>query len=140
MGNELPVTMATPTYVPFDPAKPAITQTRQAEIDAARTNALAMRDCFIAMLGLVSGWALGTYSPNGPEKPVGVYPYRGAEWFWVVYTWGTTGGATDNPTQINVSYTNDSLSTTVIMPDLSGKSVATIAHDADGYVNSITWS
>lgn len=132
--------MATPTYVPYDVAKPNIAQTRQAEVDAARTNALALRDAFICMLGLYPEWQFGVYAPD-PTQPVAVYPNNGgAEIFWVVSNYGSLSGEPGFVTQINLTYSADGLASQVIIPDLTNKWVATPAYDADGFVNSITWS
>lgn len=131
--------MATPTYVPYDVAKPNIAQTRQAEVDAARTNALALRDAFISMLGNYPGWSYGMYAPD-PTQPTAPYPTDGVNLFWVVYGYGAIAGEPGFVSQIVFTFSADGLASQVIMPDLANKYVARPTYDANGYISAITWS
>jgi hypothetical protein len=128
--------MATPAYVPYDVAKPNIAQVRQAVIDGERTNLLALHDAFCALLFTMPAWNIGLYLPGGWQgTPLGVYPYYGGNLFWTIYNTNANG-----VTGWQLQFSNDGLSTAVLMGDLTGKANTTVSSDANGYVNSITWS
>ena len=125
-------------YTPFNAAVPTVAQTRQAAVDAMRTNIQAMRDCLVGT-GIVQGF---NYSVSGgtASQPALLLYKRAAEWIKVALTWGSTGGEDGNVTKMAFYYSSDSGSNYYGMADVTnGYYVCTIAYDADGNVTTTAW-
>lgn len=125
------------TYTALDTSKPTTAQTRQAAVDAIRTNIVAIRDAIVSG-GLVQGF---NYSVVGgtAEQPAQVFLKRGAEWIRLDLTWGVSGGASGNVTKAAYYYSANSGGAYDAMADLSGNYVITLAYDASGNLITTTW-
>ena len=88
----------------FNPATPAATQNGTAAIDSMRANLLALRDSIIA--GSLPGWAATAIGPDlsQPEK---IEYSNSPEKIRATITWGTAGGETGNPVQVDYDYSDD---------------------------------
>lgn len=95
-------------YTDFDDSKPVATDNGVATVDAIRNNLLAMRDSVI--MGFMPGWS-ATPSGGTNEQPAQWLYSKGTERLRASITWGTTGGADGNPTQVVWEYSSDSGST-----------------------------
>jgi hypothetical protein len=118
-------------YVPFNSAVPTVSQTRQAAVDAMRTNQMADRDANI--IGAFKGF---NYSVSGgtAEEPAITYRKNGAEWLRATLTWGTSGGELGNVTVAVYAYSANSGGAW----DTIG--TCTISYDANGNVTQTVWS
>lgn len=128
-------------YTPFNSSAPTTggspTPTRQATIDAIRTNLMALRDV-LAAGGFVQGFDY-SWSGGTVDEPTNIFYKRGVEWIKVVLTWGTTGGEDGNITKMAFYYSSNSGVGYDNMADDAGEFVLTISYDANGYVNSTSW-
>lgn len=134
------------TFTAFDKAKPTTAQTRQAAIDAIRTNLLAIVAAMVASGVTAPGWnytnsvTLGEGTPGTADKPLRIYYKFGTGgttiWIKAVVTWnGTTG----NPDKIAFYYSDDNAGTYANLVDTSGNYVLTISYDASNNVTATTW-
>lgn len=115
-------------WTPFDPAKPVVSGTRQAELDATRANLLALR-AMLAAGGSPYGWNR-TQAGADIAKPTSETYANGVLRLRVTYTWGTTGGAAGNVTKEVYEYSDTSGSSYEPLDDESGNYVATYTYDA----------
>lgn len=85
------------SYTQFDSANPVVGQTRFNAIESMRNNLLALRDMslFKMAVGFNFSKAGGT-----AEQPAQHFFKKGAEWIRNDLTWGATGGAEGNVTQM----------------------------------------
>lgn len=127
-------------YVPFVDGKPVFTDDGDDVVDDIRENLMALRDAVVA--GAFVGWDMTVTAGTGSnEKPQYIYLHRNGastERIRVEYTWGTTGGATDNPQVMVFSYTadDDPLGSSV----WSTMGTLTMTYNSDGTVASGAWS
>lgn len=120
-------------YTPFDPTKPdATAQTLTQMGQSERDNLRAVRDACI-MGGGFFGWSL-TISGGTAAMPTTFVYASGTERVQAVITWGTTGGATDNPESVAYSYSADSGA------NYDPIGTRTITYDVDGNVTAASWS
>lgn len=124
-------------YIPYDVAKPITLQTRQAAIDAERTNLIALRNV-LAANGAVQGWDY-TWAGGTIDQPTQQQFRRGAEWITLLLTWGTVGGEYGNMTRCVYFYSSNSGAVSDPMADTTGNYVANFSYDADGNCIGITW-
>lgn len=84
-------------YTQFDSVNPVIGQSRFNAVESMRNNLLALRD--MAVLHMAPGF---NFSKAGgtAEQPAQHFFKKGAEWIREDLTWGTTGGAEGNVTQV----------------------------------------
>lgn len=124
-------------YTALDPTVPTVAQTRQAAIDAARTNMQAMRDALIAC-GTVQGF---NYSVTGgtAEQPATLLYKKGTEWVKIDLTWGNSGGSDGNVTKAAFYYSSNSGGAYDAMADDDGNYVVTLAYDASANLTTSTW-
>lgn len=127
-------------YTALDQSKPTTAQTRQAAVDAIRTNQNALRDAVVA-LGGVPGfdYIAGTAGGGTAEQPSEMMFSRGTERVYIVLTWGTTGGSAGNVTKVAFYYSSDSGALYDPMADLAGKYVLTLTYDANSNLVSTAW-
>jgi hypothetical protein len=114
-------------YTAFDSSKPNFSDSRTSQVNYIRTNLTALRDAVImaAMKGFNYSWSGGT-----ADKPTYQYYKNGNTWLRATITWG----ADDNPTSILYEKsTNGGLSYAAI-------GTVTYSYDADGNLDSSTWS
>lgn len=120
-------------YTSFDDTKPVSSDNGLVTVDAIRNNLLAMRDAVV--MGAFNDWnyapTVGTGTASQPQYAV--YS-KGTERLRATLTWGTTGGADGNVTQMVWAYSSDSGSTY----DTIGTQA--ITYDTDANVTGITWS
>lgn len=118
-------------YTQYNSAVPTTAQTRQAAIDAIRTNEMAMRDAIIA--GNLPGF---NYSVSGgtADQPQYLYRKKSTEWIRTTLTWGTTGGEAGNVTVAVYAYSSNSGG----LYDTIG--TCTWTYDSSGNVTATTWS
>jgi hypothetical protein len=91
-------------YTLFDPSKPdAATQNGTQIMQAIQLNMKALRDMVAA--GTLVYWN-ATMSGGTADKPTQILHSKGDEYIKEVIVWGTTGGATDNPSTITYSYSD----------------------------------
>lgn len=124
-------------YTPYNQAQPTTAQTRQAGVDAMRTNMVALRD-ILAAGGLVPGF---DYSASGgsAEQPAQIFFKRGAEWIRIDLAWGSSGGADGNVTKAAYYYSANSGGLYDPMADAAGEYVAHLSYDANGNLTTLTW-
>lgn len=119
-------------YTPFDQTKPdPATQNITQFGTSIRTNEAAIRDMVVGMAPF--GWNL-SITGGTPEQPGTSTLSKGTERVRCVTTWGTSGGAANNPTIMVYSYSANSGSTW----DAIG--TVTMAYDSNGNLTSSTWS
>lgn len=122
------------SYTPLDVTKPTTAQTRQAAIDAARTNVDALRDILCAT-GQVQGFNY-SISTGTNAKPTQVLFKRGAEWIKVDLTYD----GNDLVTKCAFYYSSNSGGAYDPMADLTnGYYVLTITYDGNFDVSATTW-
>ena len=99
-------------------------------VDDTRNNLMAMRDAVVA--GVMPGW---DYSPNGgtAEQPAEFLYTKGSERIRGAVTWGSSGGADGNVTQIAWSYSSNGGSSYDAMGTQG------VTYDSDANVTAITW-
>lgn len=126
-------------YPVYNGTKPdPTTDDGNAVCQAVRDNDQVIRDAVVS--GNLSGWnmtprnAADTGAPPDPTQPPMIKFEKSTEEIQMVITWGTTGGADGNPTQIIYKYSSNSGSTF----DTIG--TQTITYDANGNVTGTTWS
>jgi hypothetical protein len=116
-------------YTDFVDGKPVATDGGLLTIDYMRENLMAMRDAVV--MGMMTGWSyaptVGTGSASQPQYYVWS---KGTERLRATPTWGTSGGADGNPTQIVWEYSSDSGSTWDAIETVS------ITYDAGGNVTA----
>lgn len=128
-------------YDPFRSTVPTTagspTPSRQATIDDARKNMMALRDILVAG-GLVQGF---DYSVSGgtAEEPANLFYKKGTEWIKLVLTWGTTGGEDGNVTKMALYYSSNSGGVYENMADDAGEFVLTLTYDSNGNCTSTSW-
>lgn len=118
-------------YNAFTDGKPVGTDTGLEAIDYMRENLMALRDAVVA--GAMAGW---DYAPSGgtADEPATVTYSKSTERIRGSITWGSSGGADGNPTEIVWEYSSDSGSTW----DAIG--TESITYDASANVTAVTWS
>lgn len=133
-------------FTPFDPTKPTTAQTRQAAIDATRTNLFALACQLIITGGLVPGWtytnsvtrALG--SPGTADKPNIIFFTTGAggtqQWLKGVLTWNGGTGLVD---KVALYYSSDNEGTYANLADTAGNYVLHLSYDVNGNLTATTW-
>jgi hypothetical protein len=124
-------------YTALNVTVPTVAQTRQAAVDAMRTNIAALRDSIVAT-GCAQGF---NYSVAGgtAEQPAQLFYKRGAEWIRADLTWGATGGELGNVTKAAFYYSSNSGGAYDPMADASGYYVVTVAYDANANPTTSTW-
>lgn len=121
-------------YNDFQDSKPVSSDDIGDYTDSIRENLMAMRDAFISGFGM-PGWDYAPTTGTGTtEQPQYMIWSKGTEQVRLTLTWGSSGGADGNVTQIVGAYSSN-----------SGGSYDTIgtkaiAYDSDGNVTSTTWS
>lgn len=119
-------------YVPFDQTKPdAATQNGTAFAQSARANFAALRDMLVA--GAPFGWNY-SWSGGTADKPSTTWYAKGTERIRGQTTYGTSGGAQDNPTQIVYAYSPDGGTTYYTIGTMA------VTYTTGGDVNAVTWS
>lgn len=122
-------------YTKFDKTQPNFRNERDEFVDNSRNQLIALRDSMVdGRLASVNNFR---YSDFLTPTPLYIY-YENAyqERVQADFTWGTTGGALDQPTVIAFTHKADfQISTTA---DPIG--TETITYDADGNLDTITWS
>lgn len=118
-------------YIQFDQTKPTGTANGSVTLQHVRENLAAIRD--IAALGAAIGWNY-TWFGGTAENPENTRLDRGTERLRATITWGTSGGADGNATQIVFAYSQNSGGTYETI------GTQAIAYDASGNVTSTTWS
>lgn len=133
-------------YEPFDPALPdPSTENGTQAFDSTRENLLAVRDAIIAN-GFFPGWDAELQDSDGspstdPEQPDQVVFSKGAERIKISITWGTVGGATDNPEVILAEYSANSGTLYEPMGAVGYPlGTMTISYNASGSYLSHAWS
>lgn len=118
-------------YTKFDKTQPNFRNERDEFVDNSRNQLIALRDAF------ADGRLAGPFSIfiNGGQQPFSIV-YLDLESLRASITWGTTGGALDQPTQIVHERKADQLLFTPT--DTIG--TETLTYDADGNLDTITWS
>lgn len=128
------------TYTQYDDAKPVGTDNGNVAITDIRNNLMAMRDAVVA--GVMVGWdGTVTAGTGSTEKPQYLYLHKNGastERIRVEYTYGTTGGATDNPVTAVLHYTADDDPLGSAVWDSMG--TCTLSYNSDGTVASWAWS
>ena len=116
-------------YVPFVDSKPVATDTGLDVIDDIRENLMAMRDAVV--IGMMAGWSYAPTVGTGSASQPQYYIYsKGTERLRATVTWGTSGGANGNPTQVVWEYSSNSGST------YDSIDTRSITYDADGNVTA----
>ncbi|MEM1189950.1 MAG: hypothetical protein AAGI72_15565 [Pseudomonadota bacterium] len=112
-------------YDAFVDAAPVASDTGNDFADTTRENLMALRDAVV--MGLMKGW---TYAPVGgtAAQPAQFLYSKGLERIRGTVTWGTSGGADGNVTQIVWAYSADSGSSYDTITTES------VTYDADGFV------
>jgi len=120
------------TWPTLDVTKPdATTQTLTQMGQSARDTLTIVRTALAA--GTMFGWA-ETPSGGSEEQPAVMTYAKGVERIRASITWGTTGGATGNPTAILYEYSSDSGSTWAAAGTMN------LSWTASGNSGGITWS
>lgn len=116
-------------YTQFDSANPVVGQSRFNAIESMRNNLLALRDMslFKMAVGFNFSKAGGTV-----EQPAQHFFKKGAEWIRNDLTWGTTGGAEGNVTQV-VRYKSLNSGTTYDLVE-----TITFTYDVNGNLSEVT--
>lgn len=127
-------------YVPFVDQKPVFSDNGDDVVDDIRENLMALRDAVV--LGVLVGWDMTVTAGTGTnEQPQYLYMHKNGvstERLRITYTWGTTGGATGNPTVLALHYTADDDPLGSATWDSMG--TFTITYNSDGTVASGAWS
>ena len=119
-------------YTQFDEDGPdGTTGDGSTVITTITENDLALRDAVVA--GVMPGWDM-TPSGGTADEPATITWDKGTERVKEDITWGSSGGADGNPTQIILSYSSNSGGAYDTM------GTQTISYDVNGNVTSITWS
>lgn len=118
-------------YTPFVPDKPVITDTGGDVVDATRENLMALRDAIVA--GVLAGF---NFSASGGTAayPTTMLYSKGVERIRATVTWGSSGGALNNPQVVVYAYSANSGG----LYDTIG--TLTMTYDVDGNLTSSTWS
>lgn len=124
-------------YTPIDIAKPTTAQTRQAGIDAIRTNTAGLLDLLV-INGSVPGFD-ESRSGGTAAQPAVFYWKNALTWLRADTTWGTTGGAAKKVTKEAYYFSIDGGATWDPLTNLDGKYVATTTYDSNGYWVDTTW-
>jgi|CXWK01.1.fsa_nt_gi hypothetical protein len=127
-------------YTHYVDTTPLLSQDGDDAVDSMRNNMLALRDAVIA--GAMVKWdATVTIGTGSNEKPQYLYLHKNGastERIRCEYTYGTTGGETDNVKTITLSYTADDDPLGSAVWDSIG--VCTLTYNSDGTVASWAWS
>jgi hypothetical protein len=127
-------------YIPFVDGKPVFSDDGDDVVDDVRENMMALRDAVVA--GVMVGWdGTVTAGTGTTEKPQYLYLHKNGastERIRVEYTYGTTGGATDNPLTAVLHYTADDDPLGSAVWDSMG--TCTLSYNSDGTVASWAWS
>lgn len=119
-------------YTHFDQTLPnPATQTLANVCNSALNNQKALRD--MLLLGLLVGWN-ATPSGGTPFYPAVVTYSKGVERLRRTTTWGSSGGATNNPITIVMEYSANSGSSYDPIGTVS------ITYNANGSTAGTTWS
>jgi len=133
-------------YVPYIETTPDPTsENGTVAFDSTRENLVALRDA-IVMNGTFPGWDGEAQdsddSPSStPDQPDQWVYSKGTERVKVELTWGSSGGADGNVTEVIASYSANSGTLYEVMGDTGyplGK--MTITYDVDANAISWTWS
>jgi hypothetical protein len=124
-------------YTPIDITKPTTAQTRQAGIDAIRSNTAGLLDLLV-IAGEVPGYD-ESYSGGTAAQPAVYYWKNGSTWLRVDTTWGTTGGAANKPTKEAYYISIDAGANWDPLTSIDGKYVATTTYDTLGFWLNTTW-
>lgn len=128
--------MAYPTYNGSNPNP--TTQDIDVLCQSVRDNVQVVHDSVVS--GAMPGWDMtprnsaDTGPPTNPEQPPLIKYVNGAQALHKTITWGTSGGADGNPTQIAYKYSTDSGATFTTI------STQSITYDANGNVTGTSWS
>lgn len=119
-------------YTHYDVTKPdPATQNVTQGCDSMRSNERAL--CHAVVMGSMPYWNV-TPSGGSAEQPAVITHSNGTQRVRETITYGTTGGAAGNVTQVVVAYSSNSGGT------WDGFGTMTIAYDAAGNVTGITWA
>ena len=118
-------------YAPFNQALPDGTANGAATLEDIRENQAALRD--MILLGFSPGWNFAM-SGGTADQPDQVLLSKSTERLRAVLTWGTTGGASGNVTQVVASYSANSGTT------YDSIGTFTLSYDSDANVVSGNWS
>jgi hypothetical protein len=92
---------------------------------------------------LMPDWALayqdpvGTYPPTNPAKPLAAVWSKGVERYRALFTWGTTGGETNQIKTVTLQYSSNS-GTDYVAVTTNAK--ATLTYDSSGAQIAVAWS
>lgn len=125
--------MTTPAYTAFDSAHPVSSDNGNTALDYTRTNANAISDGLVWLN--MSGWACTPSGGSDGFYTSYVYAY-GTIRLRKTVTYGTTGGATNNPTKIVHEWSNDSGASYAARAPYKTLSVT---YDSSGFVTGTTW-
>lgn len=119
-------------YVNYDATKPnAVTQNGTAFAQSTRDNFNALRDMLI--MGSAPWWNMSVAGGTA-EQPAQIFYNKGTEWIRGNVTYGTTGGATGNVTQIVYAYSSNN------QTSYDGMTTMTVTYDINGNVTAVNWS
>lgn len=124
-------------YTPIDITKPTTAQTRQAGIDAIRTNTAGLLDLLV-INGRVPGFD-EDHAGGTDDEPAVYYWKNGSTWLRCDTTWGVTGGSEGCPTKEAYYISIDAGATWDPLVDINGKYVATSTYTANGDWLNTTW-
>jgi len=120
-------------YTHFDATKPTpVAKTITQMADDMRANLMALRDQIISAAGFENWPATPAGGTN--EQPATITYSNGTERWRKSITWGSTGGADGNPTQIVYEYSSNSGSS------YDTVRTKTISWNSDGTWAGTTWS
>lgn len=124
------------TFPTYDISKPDATAQTLAQMGASMRDMETINRAAMAC-ATMPGW---TMTPSGgtATQPAVITWARGAEQVRETITWGSIGGALNNPQTIKYEYSNDSGSTWAVMFGTNG--LETYSYDADGNCTGTTWS
>ena len=117
-------------YTDFVDNAPVATDTGLEFADTTRENLMAMRDMVI--MNMAPGWTYDPVVGTGTASQPQYYLHsKGTERLRATVTWGTSGGAEGNPTQVVWEYSADSGST------YDTVETRAITYDPDGNVTEV---
>lgn len=119
------------TYSAYNPSQPAFRDNREVTIDAIRNNEIALRNALL--IGMTPGWF---HSIAGSHQPFVINETNNGEQHTTGITWGTMGGATGQPTQVDYLYKPDA----GILTPTETIGIETATYDANGNLETTTWS
>ena len=120
-------------YTDFEENKPVASDTGLVVVDNIRNNLMAMRDAVVA--GTMYGWDFSKIDGTGTaDQPQYMLYTKGVEIIRLTFTWGTTGGADGNPTQIVYEYSANSGT------DYDAIGTLSFTYDTDSNLITQVWS